>query len=268
MSLQLQGLLSAVPLADDGVYLDENGLIKNAPRSGRKCRGMMFDLLLGTRSGGILCQQSLQFGGIVYQDKPSDNPEALTLDGLINFGALYSALLARLSNGVILRLSNRLGLYRPDELYSCIGTEVDTGFFKIDCPAYDRVIDNNEVMVTPHIKSDFTLKLPFIGNVSSYFQHLLMHYDDKMTLLSRSTQSDIDVHYSLGYLKFENDQKNSVVGVLCNHFAKSYVSRNDIVSPINLINNDVASGVLVNNSSNFSNRDLVISEKYESNFTK
>lgn len=267
MSLQLQGLLSAVPLADGGVYIDENGLTKNAPRSGRKCRGMMFDLLLGTRSGGILCQQSLQFGGIVYQENKTDNVEALTLDGLINFGALYSALLARLSNGVILRLSSRLGLYRPDELYSCIGTEVDTGFFKIDCPAYKRVIDDNEVMVTPHIKSDFTLKLPFIGNVSSFYPELLMSYDDKMVFPSRASQPSIDVHYSLGYLKFENEQKNSVVGVLCNHFAKTYITRNDLVFPINLINNDGVSGVLVNNSSNFSNRDLVISEKYQSNFS-
>ena len=79
MSLNLDGIVKPVPLADGGIYMSSDGTMKSVVRSGRKCLGMIFDLLLGTQTGGLQCQQTMSFGGIVYQDDKEDNINALTL---------------------------------------------------------------------------------------------------------------------------------------------------------------------------------------------
>lgn len=259
MSLQLDGILKPVELADGGFYI-EDGQEKSIGNSGRLCKGLMFDLLLGTRAGGMLVQQSCSFGAIVYQDDISDNPDALSLDGLINFGGLYAGYIASLSNGVIYRLSSRLGLYRPDEQFSCLGSQLSTGYFKFDTSVYIRKINDIDTPVIPRVKSEFTLKIPFLGNVHSYLDNLILSYDDIITFEQKVNVTK--VHYALGYLKFSDLNKTNVVGVLSNHVMKSYIGNQDTSFPISLINNDSSKGSFVLGSSSYSLSDTIISEKY------
>lgn len=106
--------------------------------------------------------------------------------------------------------------------------------------------------------------MPFLGDTDLILDDLVFGFVDSVILGSNSQSSSnpINVHYSLGYLKFLDVNKTIVGGVICNHIKKKSVISSKLFNPVNFSNNDTSAGIFVNGSENFGNSDTVISEKF------
>lgn len=260
MSLNVAGIVSAVQVADEGFYYDDEGVPRSVERSGRMCKGLRFNLVLGTSSGNLMTQNTINYSclGIVSD---STKVELLTLEGILNFGGIVASEIAKLSNGVILGLSSDFGLYRPDEQFRPLGGRNDTLLIGLKKIKETRSIDGVDREVFLTFPSEFMFKVPFLGSAigSSLIDNLNVGYSDSF-FISNNISGKVD--YKLGYLKFENNDKDSIVGVVCDEFFQTKIVSESNLLHISYVNNDSEKGCLVPYSSSYSSAGTVISEKF------